>query len=257
MKRVWNKETQDEKKITVMTGNNIFQLIPTILFNNNLYMEAQGTTWRGSSELNRRLKPASSYLCWLTEDGFGGLIIDYQSLRSLRVILHLYTRGEGSADYRRYTQLLQVRIYWMTFVTNSKISFVPFPTFLSSFATDCQTGEWRGSAATHRFITSRRVSSVPCCLSNFSHQAQMSPWSLSCPNARPNHSLAFSILRSDQKILATVETTNGLSFVFRRASAERVFLVGRGSDQTDNVHKRPDSGHSCRPGINYKLRHYS
>ena len=137
--------------------------------------------------------------------------------------------------------------YWMIFATISKISFVLFPTFVSSFATDCQTGEWWGSATAHRLITSWRVSSVPCCLSNFNHHAQMSPRSLSCANARPNHSRAFSILRSDQKILATVQITKGLSFVFRRASAERVFLAGRGSDQTDSVHSKPDSGHSCRP----------
>ena len=32
--------------------------------------------------------------------------------------------------------------YWMIPVTISKVSLVLFPTFLSSFATDCQTGEW-------------------------------------------------------------------------------------------------------------------
>jgi len=74
----------------------------------------------------------------------------------------------------------------------------------------------------------------------------MSPRSLSCAYARPNHSRAFSIFRSDKEILTTVQITNGLSFVFRRASAERVFLAGRGSDQTDSVHERPDSGHSCK-----------
>ena len=159
---------------------------------------------------------------------------------------HIRGVGMGGDWIMLYLAVLS-GTYWMIFATISKISLVPFPTFLSSFATDSQTGEWWGSAATHRLTTSWRVSSVPCCISNFNHHAQTSPRSLSCANARPNHSRAFSILRSDQKILATVQITKGLSFVFRRASAERVFLAGLGSDQMDSVHKRPDSGHSCRP----------
>jgi len=117
----------------------------------------------------------------------------------------------------------------MIFETISNISFVPFPTLSSSFTTNFQTSERCGLAATHRLTTSLRVSSVPCYFSNFNHHVQTSSRSLSCANARPNYPWALSILRSDRKILATVQITNSLSFVFRRASAERVFLAGRGS----------------------------
>jgi len=51
--------------------------------------------------------------------------------------------------------------------------------------------------------------SVPCCLSDFSHQAHTSPKSGTVAVALPNQSLALSITRCLHKTLATVHTTNG------------------------------------------------
>ena len=42
--------------------------------------------------------------------------------------------------------------------TISNSSLMLFPTFLSSFAIDCHTGEWCGSSATHLLTTSVRCS---------------------------------------------------------------------------------------------------
>lgn len=92
---------------------------------------------------------------------------------------------------------------------------------------------------------------VPCCRSNLSHHAQMSPQvSAGCSlaaTARPNQSRAFSILRSVQNSRATLHSTHGSFPAFRSASADRALRVGRGSDQIANDHSRPDVGHSCKP----------
>lgn len=92
-----------------------------------------------------------------------------------------------------------------------------------------------------------RLTEVPCCLSNFSHHAQMSPRSGLAAIARSNHWRAFSILRSDQNNRATVQRTRGSSDALRKASAERDLRAGRGSAQIAIDHRRPDVGHSCRP----------
>ena len=72
--------------------------------------------------------------------------------------------------------------------------------------------------------------------------------------ARLNHSRAFSILRSDQNSLATVQMISGSSADFLRASIERDLRVARGSAQMASDHNIPDAGHSCSPMLNNQRR---
>ena len=92
-----------------------------------------------------------------------------------------------------------------------------------------------------------RRTTVPCWRSNFSHQAHESPKSGFVTTARLNHCLAFSILRSAQNNLATVQMINGSSADFFRASTDRDFRVGRGSAHIDKDQSSPDVGQSWRP----------
>lgn len=91
---------------------------------------------------------------------------------------------------------------------------------------------------------SSRLTSVPCSSSNLYHHAQLSPTSGLALIARSNQVLAFSILRSVQKRRAIAVMMFASSFVFLRASADRLFRPGRGSFQIEIAHKRPDVGHS-------------
>lgn len=128
--------------------------------------------------------------------------------------------------------------------TSSKISAVDLPMLLTDLAIDGQTCPCFGSAAEHLAITSscssctkkqvdqdqRRpvkaarmlsLTFVPCCFSNFNHQAQRSPLSLSAPTALLIHNLAFSILRSFINSRPTALMTRGCSDDFLMASTER------------------------------------
>jgi hypothetical protein len=85
---------------------------------------------------------------------------------------------------------------------------------------------------------------VPCCLSNFSHHAHVSPRSLSVAIARWNHCRAFSILPSAQNRRATVQIIIGSSEDFFSASTERALRVARGSSQIASDQRSPEVGHS-------------
>lgn len=92
--------------------------------------------------------------------------------------------------------------------------------------------------------TTNRGTAVPCWRSNLSHHAHESPRSGLVATALLNHCLAFSILRSAQNNLATVQMIKGSSTDFLSASTERDFRVGRGSAQIARDQRSPDVGHS-------------
>lgn len=95
---------------------------------------------------------------------------------------------------------------------------------------------------------------VPCCLSNFNHQAQVSPRSLLVAIARWNHCRAFSILPSAQNKRATVHIITGSSDDFLSASTDLALRVARGSSHIASDQRRPELGHSWRPVMPISIR---